>query len=149
MPRIRFSSEQIYETGAPGRGPKFPQGFVLDAYDVGEILRVGRTDDAFSLAFLNRWVQRGKAEYVEDDIAASDPKEIAWVGAKTVDPVVSEPDGQDLPVEETDGLDGMTRAQLDAVAAERNVDISAARNKADVISALRAAASAGSPEENV
>ncbi|CDN52530.1 Hypothetical protein RG1141_CH01650 [Neorhizobium galegae bv. officinalis bv. officinalis str. HAMBI 1141] len=139
MPRIRFSSEQIYETGAPGKGPKFPQGFVLDADDVGDVLRVGRADNAFALAFLNRWVQRGKAEYVGEDVATSDPKDVVWAGAKIVEPIPSEPEGADLLAD--DGLDDMTRAQLDALAADRNVDISSARNKADVIVALRSAAS--------
>ena len=37
-----------------------------------------------------------------------------------------------------DDLDGKTRAELDALAAERGVDVSKATNKADVIAALRA-----------
>lgn len=40
----------------------------------------------------------------------------------------------DLPAD----LDTMTRAELDALAAERGVDVSKASNKADVIEALRA-----------
>lgn len=39
----------------------------------------------------------------------------------------------------TDDLDGKTREELDALAKERSVDISKAKNKADVILALRAA----------
>jgi hypothetical protein len=40
---------------------------------------------------------------------------------------------------EGDDLDGKTRAELDALAAERGVDVSKATNKAEVIAALRAA----------
>ncbi|SFM76345.1 hypothetical protein [Methylobacterium pseudosasicola] len=59
--------------------------------------------------------------------------------------VVADDDGQGSetehlePVEEADGLDGKTRAELDALAAERGVDVSKAKTKDDVIAALRAA----------
>ena len=43
------------------------------------------------------------------------------------------------PTDESDDLDGKTRAELDALAAERGVDVSKATNKAEVIAALRAA----------
>lgn len=43
--------------------------------------------------------------------------------------------GGDAP----DDLDDKTRAELEALAKERGVDVSAAKNKADVIAALRAA----------
>lgn len=37
----------------------------------------------------------------------------------------------------SDDLDGMTRAQLEALAVERNIDVSKAKNKDEVIAALR------------
>ncbi|NEU15095.1 hypothetical protein G3T14_24005 [Methylobacterium sp. BTF04] len=37
-----------------------------------------------------------------------------------------------------DDLDGKTRSELEALAAERGIDVSAAKSKADVIAALRA-----------
>jgi len=42
-------------------------------------------------------------------------------------------------VEEADGLDAKTRPELEALAAERGVDITKAKTKADVIDALKAA----------
>ncbi|WP_019905706.1 hypothetical protein [Methylobacterium sp. 77] len=39
----------------------------------------------------------------------------------------------------TDGLDDKSKADLEALAKEKGVDISAARTKADIITALRAA----------
>ncbi|MCJ2131465.1 hypothetical protein [Methylobacterium sp. E-045] len=44
-----------------------------------------------------------------------------------------EPDGNE------DGLDGKSKADLETLAKEKGVDISAARTKADIITALRAA----------
>ncbi|MCJ2098951.1 hypothetical protein [Methylobacterium sp. E-046] len=52
-------------------------------------------------------------------------------------------EGSEKAHEESEGdepdLDGMTRADLDKLAAERGVDVSKAGNKAEVIAALRAA----------
>lgn len=119
MRRIRFTSEQTYETDGPGKGPVFPEGLELDAVDVGKVL--GRSDvtEAFALAFLRRWVQRGHAEYV----VAEEPA-----------PLASDPA---LHSETDDGLDKLTRGELDDLARDRGVDISAAKNKGDVIAALR------------
>jgi hypothetical protein len=47
------------------------------------------------------------------------------------------PEGEPGPAE--DDLGDKTRAELEALAKERGVDVSAAKNKADVIAALRAA----------
>ncbi|MFD6316903.1 hypothetical protein [Methylorubrum thiocyanatum] len=47
------------------------------------------------------------------------------------------PEGEPEPAE--DDLGDKTRAELEALAKERGVDVSAAKNKADVIAALRAA----------
>lgn len=59
--------------------------------------------------------------------------------------VVNDADGGDVlsgengpDADDDTALDGKTRAELDAIAAERGVDVSAARTKADVIEALRA-----------
>ena len=47
---------------------------------------------------------------------------------------------QPEPEEVDDGLDKLTRAELDALAADRAVDVAGAKTKGDVIAALRAAA---------
>lgn len=47
------------------------------------------------------------------------------------------PEGEPVPAE--DDLGDKTRAELEALAKERGVDVSTAKNKADVIAALRAA----------
>lgn len=56
---------------------------------------------------------------------------------------VAEGDGTDAtiggPSEPEPDLDAMTRAELDALAVERGVDVSKAGNKAEVIAALKAA----------
>lgn len=41
--------------------------------------------------------------------------------------------------EPDDGLDDKTKAELEAIAKDRGVDVSAAKTKADVLAALRAA----------
>lgn len=64
MARIRFKSAQVYDTGGPGKGPKFDEGFVLDEADVGKVLSEDVTDE-YALGFLDRWVRRGVAEYVD------------------------------------------------------------------------------------
>lgn len=50
-------------------------------------------------------------------------------------PAVDEPDAPDAPM--ADDLEAMTVAQLRTLAAERGVDVSQARRKADIIAALR------------
>lgn len=60
MKRIRFLTQQTYETGGPGRGPVFAEGLELDAAGVGAAL--GRDVTAeWAETFLHRWVQRGVA----------------------------------------------------------------------------------------
>lgn len=69
--RIRFLSDQIFETGGPGKGPKFPKGFVLDKSDVGKALGTEVTEE-YATGFLGRWVNRDVAEYVRSDAKVSD-----------------------------------------------------------------------------
>lgn len=64
MARIRFLSTQIFETGGPGKGPKFEGGFVLDEADVGKALGNVVTPD-YAKGFLDRWVRRNVAVYVD------------------------------------------------------------------------------------
>ena len=53
-------------------------------------------------------------------------------------PAVDEPDAPDAPdAPMADDLEAMTVAQLRTLAAERGVDVSQARRKADIIAALR------------
>lgn len=162
--RIRFLSEQIYETGGQGKGPKFAKGFVLDGEDVGTVLGITAPTPEYIRAFLERWVRRGVAEYVDGRAQASDPDEVVITDEAPPPVQVSQPlgtaqrgaptpgldDGKQVPTSGNasdpatpDGgkidLEKLTRAELDALAADRGVDISQAKNKSDVIAALQAA----------
>ena len=112
--RIQFLSDQVYDTGAPGRGPRFAEGQVVDIAEVEGILGQPVTPD-FARGFLQRWLNRGVAV-------------IAPVDA---------PDAGDGTLERD--YVSLTRAELDALAAERGIDISDAKNKGDVIAALQLA----------
>lgn len=129
--KIRFLIDQTYENGGPGVGPKFSGGSYLAADDVGKKLGIDDASPAFVEAFLNRWVQRGTAIWVDERAPKAEEPEN--------EPQIEEAD------EEID-LHALTRAQLDALAAERGVDISDARNKGDVIAALELAAEADAPK---
>jgi len=121
--RIRFLSEQVYEQGGPSKGPRFPKDFVLDANGIKEALGMDEDpSDEWKKAFLNRWTQRRVAVEVDDRTPASDAN-LAVANA-----------GAPLP----DDLDRMSRSALDELASARGVDISAAKNKVDVIKALQA-----------
>lgn len=88
--RIRFLSDQIFETGGPGKGPKFPKGFVLTRADVGKALGADVTDE-YAAGFLGRWVNRNVAEYVRADAKASDIVDV--VNESRNVPSVSQPFG--------------------------------------------------------
>lgn len=142
MARIRFLSDQVYDTGGPGKGPRFAAGFVLDEKDVGKVLGI-EADDEFSAAFLNRWVRRNVAVFI--DTPADDPAKVEAVAPAPV--AVAQPLGtagrgrptagldDGKPVEVPD-LQAMSRAKLEALAEARGVDISDARNKGDIIAAI-------------
>jgi hypothetical protein len=131
MARIRFKADEIFESIGPGKGPLFPKDFVLDENDVGVALGV-RQDSAHAASFVDRWVNMGLAVRVGDDVAASDPKSIEIVGGPAVAPVLVEPPTQ---VEKTD-LTKLSRVELEAVAEQRGIDVSAAKNKGEIIAAL-------------
>lgn len=121
--RIRFLSDQVYETGGPGQGPRFAKGYILD--EAGITAALGLTQDptpAWAEAFLNRWLQRGVA--VDDEAVPLDP---------------TEPELELPPQVQKPNLSEMTRAELDALAAKRGVNITEAKNKADVIAAIELA----------
>lgn len=117
--RIEFLSDQQYESGGPGKGPTFQKGQILDA-DTIVSASDGEVTMDWAQSFLNRWVQRCVARLVDADYTGPGPE--------------ADSDGAaaDLP-----DLEKLTRAELDGLAAERGVDVSAARSKADVIAALR------------
>ncbi len=88
MARIRFLTQQVYETKGPGRGPTFAAGSELDAAGVGAAL--GReVAPEWAEAFLHRWVQRGVA--VE-------------IGAAGAEEAHEEAGAEEAP-EEADGVD--------------------------------------------
>jgi hypothetical protein len=108
--RIRFLSDQVYESAGPNKGPTFTKGEVLEPGDVTKKLGLAKEPTPEWIdGFMNRWLQRKVA--VDHDA---------------------------VPVETTD-FSKMTRAQLDALAEERGVDVSGASTKADVIAALELA----------
>lgn len=84
--------------------------------------------------------EKGKDEVVHlgwdeaKDALAAGTHEVA-----DVDVSGSESQRENEKGDEDDGLDEMTRAELDAIAKERGVDASKAGNKAEIIAALRAA----------
>lgn len=147
--RIRFLSDQIYETGGIGKGPAFPKGFVLDGADVAKALGLAEASEAYSAAFLNRWVNRGVAEIVDGRAPQSDVETVEVAGGEVTNPVTA-PLGTSSRGGPTPGLDDgkqvqkpdystMTRADLDELAGKRKVDVSDAKNKGDVIAALELA----------
>lgn len=114
--RIRFLSDQIYESGGPGKGPVFAKDSILDEADVGRALGMDeQPSPEWSKAFLNRWVQRGVAVDARDE-------DIATAAA-----------GNDID------LVKLTRSDLEALAADKGIDISAAKNKADIIGLIEKA----------
>lgn len=131
--RIRFLSTQIYER-SPGKGPSFAEGSVLESAAVQEVLGLTeKPTDEWVDGFMNRWLQRGVAVDVTDE----------------ADELTAEAGEQDSDEDDDDDvvdLTALTRAELDALAAERGVDISEAKNKGDVIAALELAAEAGEQE---
>lgn len=66
MARIKFVSDQVYDTGGPGQGPKFDAGQIVDGSSVAKLLGMKKADEAFVAAWLQRWVSRGVADYVAD-----------------------------------------------------------------------------------
>ena len=116
--RIRFLSDQTYETEGPGKGPQFAAGQELAAEDVARSLGMSSCTPEYAEAFLRRWVSRRAAELVTDE---------NQTGADEATEPGEKP------------LDEMTRAELDALAAVRKIDITSARNKADVIALIEAA----------
>jgi hypothetical protein len=126
--RIRFLTTQIYES-APGKGPTFEAGSILASDEVREKLGLQQEPtEEWLQAFMNRWLQRGVA-------VDADAEDNAEVGPDDTPAPEQEP--------EDDGvvdLSTLTRAELDALALERGVDISEAKNKGDVIAALELAA---------
>lgn len=115
--RIRFLSNQIYESGGPNKGPRFAAGLVLDASQVGEALGLRqRPTTEWSEAFLARWTQRGVAEEVGNDVPTGMPDE-----------------------PEASGYEAKTVPELRALAEERGIDLGDATRKADIIAAIQLA----------
>ncbi len=117
MKAIRFLSDQIYETGGPGKGPLFGEGSILLLADVGSALKDDVTEE-YAAGFLQRWVRRGVAVYVDPD---ADADEGDKGGDGTID------------------LEKLTVDQLKAHAASLAVDLGAATKKADIIAVIAAA----------
>jgi hypothetical protein len=120
MSRIRFLSRQVYDTGAPGKGPVFEEGRILDSSEVASVLGLDQVSDEYAAGWLRRWVSRNAAVFVSaDEVEKQD----------------------DTPAEdgETD-LKKLNRAQLDALAAEKGIDAGSAKTKAEVMALIEAQA---------
>lgn len=149
--RIRFNSDQIYENGGVGKGPRFPKGYVLDATGVQAALGLAEPPtDEWAEGFLHRWVQRGVADEVDGRAPVTEAAPEPAPAPPT--PPVSQPLGTAKRGEPTKGTDAdgkgpvektdyskLTREELDALAKKRKVDVSEAKNKGDVIAALELA----------
>jgi hypothetical protein len=149
--RIRFLSEQIYDTGGPGKGPRFPEGFVLDEADVGKVLKAEVSPEN-AKAFLNRWLQRRVADQVDADVDASKLEDLGQ--GDGLSHSAGTPFGSAKRGRASKGLDdgkqvqkidlkSLTRTELDKLAKKRGVDITGANNKGDVIAALEKAEQLG------
>lgn len=121
--RIRFLSDEVYQSGSPDKWPRFAKGEVLDEAGIVEKLGLkADPGDDWKASFLNRWLQRGVA--VDHDATPEDPAPV---------------EGDETEQVEKVDLHKLSRAELDALAAERGVDIAEAKNKGDVIAALELA----------
>lgn len=80
MSQIRFLSDQIYKTGSPTAGPKFAAGSILKLADVAKAVGHDVTPE-WASGFLDRWVKRNAAVYVD---ANAKPSEKAEAGDEKV-----------------------------------------------------------------
>jgi len=87
------------------------------------------------------WLDRQAGVYRRygEEIVVTEERARVIIGAGVAvlanGPAPAEPDAPDAPM--ADDLEAMTVAQLRTLAAERGVDVSQARRKADIIAALR------------
>lgn len=122
MSKIRFLTDQVYETEGPNKGPKFAEGSTLAINGVGKALSREVSED-WAKQFLDRWVRRGAAIYTdgrevraEEKSSATEPKALADMSAK----------------------------ELKAYATENNIDIGDAKKPEDILAAIQLAAEAKS-----
>jgi hypothetical protein len=124
----------VFDTGGPGKGPRFAEDLVLDEADVGAYLGSPVTQ-GYAQGFLDRWVRRGVAEYVDARTPISRPEPDGQVSSEGSRSDVSDDEKKQ---DEAPDLSGLTRAELEALAADRGIDVAAARNKGEIIAALTA-----------
>lgn len=118
--RIRFLSDEVYQSGAPDKWPRFAKGEVIDEAGIAAKLGLkAEPSDEWKASFLNRWLQRGVA--VDHDAT---PEE-----RKVVD---------DEPEDDED-LNALTIAELKALAEQEKIDLGDATKKADIIAAIELA----------
>lgn len=95
-------------------------------------------------------VDRGDGNLIKMTQKDADAFIARTTGAKVVatpGPVSDDVEMPGQPAEVEADFDGMTRPQLDAYAAEHNVDISGAGNKAEVIERIRTAEAEAEEQE--
>jgi hypothetical protein len=127
--RIRFKSMQIYGTNGPKSGPRFVKGEVIDETVIVEKLNLRAEPTAeWKAGFLNRWLQRGVAEEVGDDVPLGAPE-----GAES----------EEAPSDAAAiNLKAMTKVDLRAYAAVEDIDLGDAKTNAEIIAAIEAATAA-------
>lgn len=116
--RIKFLSDQVYDTGAPGQGPRFKTGQVVAASDVAKILGMTEAGEAYVEAWLRRWVSRNVAVYVT---AAAEPAPV-----KMPAPVMAGPD-----------FDAMSFDDLKSYADEHDIEADR-RSRSKLLEAIKA-----------
>jgi hypothetical protein len=138
--RIRFLSDQVYDTGGPGQGPRFPAGFVLDESGVPGALGLSKAPSpAWTAGFMHRWLNRKVAEVVDGRTPVSDPHPLDHDANGRKGGAV---DGSDDDEDDDDGIEKHTVAELKELAAAENVELAADLKKAEIVEAIRAARAA-------
>lgn len=91
MARIKFLSDQVYDTGAPGQGPTFKAGQVVDETKIAKLLGMRSADEEFRAAWMRRWVNRGVAEFMTEEALEAVPSSGAGGSTET------SPQGSETP----------------------------------------------------
>lgn len=120
--KIRFLRDQVYETGGPGKGPRFPAGTTLTLSGVAKAIGSEVTKE-WAEGFLQRWIKRGAAEDVSNESAAD--RKAAEEAAETA---------RRDPSEAQRRVDALL-----ALASENGVEVAASSSEEQIVAALTSA----------
>lgn len=122
MNKIRFLSDQVYDTGGRGKGPRFEAGSTLTLSGVSKALGHDVSKD-WAEGFLHRWVKRSVAV----DITNETPAERKAAEAA-------------FDTGRQDALDAQQRVEdLLALASEKGVQIADGATEDQILTALKEA----------